>query len=235
METDAVHSRLRPGRENRPSGHYDSTMTRTRGRPRHADLLTPSEWRTVHAVQHGMTNVEIARRRGVSVDAVKFHVANALAKLGLPDRRSLRAWFRAPRDGALAAQGSKSMNEKPLSGAIGQIARSVSDTGISEKWYRDVLGLPHLYTFGTLAFFDCGGTRLMLAQEKSGAVKESVLYLRVNDIAQAHEALTRRGVQFTHAPHMIHRHADGTEEWMAFFEDPDGRPLAIMAQTKKGQ
>ena len=58
----------------------------TRGRPRHADLLTPSEWRTVHAVQHGMTNVEIARRRGVSVDAVKFHVANALAKLGLPDR-----------------------------------------------------------------------------------------------------------------------------------------------------
>ena len=182
-----------------------------------------------------MTNVEIARRRGVSVDAVKFHVTNALAKLGLPDRRALRAWFRAPRDGALAAQGSKSMNEKPLSGAIGQIGRSVSDIGISEKWYRDVLGLPHLYPFGTLAFFDCGGTRLMLAQEKSGAVKESVLYLRVSDIAQAHEALTQRGVQFTHAPHMIHRHADGTEEWMAFFEDPDGRPLAIMAQTKMGQ
>jgi DNA-binding CsgD family transcriptional regulator/catechol 2,3-dioxygenase-like lactoylglutathione lyase family enzyme len=209
-------------------------MKRARGRPKHADLLTPSEWRTVHAVQHGMTNTEIARRRGVSVDAVKYHVTNALAKLGLPDRRALRAWFRAPRDGALADQRSKSMNEKPLSGAIGQIARTVGDIGRSEKWYRDVLGLPHLYTFGTLAFFDCGGTRLMLTQEKSGAVKESVLYLRVSDIVQAHEALKQRGVQFTHAPHMIHRHADGTEEWMAFFEDPDGRPLAIMAQTKKG-
>ena len=37
---------------------------------------------------------------------------------------------------------------------IGQIARTVSDTEASEHWYRDVLGLTHLYTFGTLAFFD---------------------------------------------------------------------------------
>jgi len=205
-------------------------MKRARGRPRHADLLTPSEWRTVHAVQHGMTNAEIARRRGVSVDAVKFHVTNALAKLGLKDRKALRAWFGAPRDGALARTEEKSMDNKL--GSIGQIARSVGDVAVSEKFYRDVLGLPHLYTFGTLAFFDCGGTRLMLAQEKGGAVRESVLYLRVSDIAKTHEALTSRGVKFTHAPHMIHRHADGTEEWMAFFEDPDARPLAIMSQVK---
>jgi methylmalonyl-CoA/ethylmalonyl-CoA epimerase len=31
---------------------------------------------------------------------------------------------------------------------------------------------------------------------------------------------------------MIHKHADGTEEWMAFFKDPDGRPLGIMSQVK---
>jgi DNA-binding CsgD family transcriptional regulator/catechol 2,3-dioxygenase-like lactoylglutathione lyase family enzyme len=205
---------------------------RPRGRPPHADVLTPSEWRTVHAVQHGMTNAEIAQRRGVSVDAVKFHVANALAKLGLRDRKALRAWFRAPRDGALSGAREKTMNDQALLGPIGQIARSVSDTAASEKWYREVLGLRHLYTFGTLAFFDCGGTRLMLAQEKSGAVKESLLYLRVADIAAAHDALRQRGVKFTHAPHLIHRHSDGTEEWMAFFEDPDARPLAIMAQVK---
>ena len=30
---------------------------------------------------------------------------------------------------------------------------------------------------------------------------------------------------------MIHRHENGVEEWMAFFKDPDGRPLALMAQT----
>lgn len=206
-------------------------MKQPRGRPRHADLLTPAEWRTVHAVQHGMTNVEIARRRGVSVDAVKFHVANALAKLGLADRRALRAWFRAPRHSALAAEGSTQMNNEPLLGPLGQIARTVGDIGISEKWYREVLGLPHLYTFGTLAFFDCHGTRLMLAQEPGGAARESVLYLRVGDLRSAHEQLAARGVKFTHAPHMIHRHADGIEEWMAFFEDPDGRPLALMSQV----
>ncbi len=205
-------------------------MKRLRGRPRHADLLTPSEWRTVHAVQHGMSNAEIARRRGVSVDAVKFHVSNALAKLGLPDRKALRAWFRAPRDSALANIRSAKMQASPL-GPIGQISRSVSDAAASEKWYRDVLGLPHLYTFGTLAFFDCGGTRLMLSQENGGASKESILYLRVADIAAMHDALKQRGVRFTHAPHMIHRHANGTEEWMAFFEDPDGRPLALMSQV----
>jgi DNA-binding CsgD family transcriptional regulator/catechol 2,3-dioxygenase-like lactoylglutathione lyase family enzyme len=206
-------------------------MKRARGRPRHADVLTPSEWRTVHAVQHGLTNTEIAQRRGISVDAVKFHMSNALAKLNLRDRKALRAWFRAPRDGALAKAGKTPVKKLAL-GPIGQIARSVSDIGTSEQWYREKLGLPHLYTFGTLAFFDCGGTRLMLSQEKSGAAKESILYLRVPDIAAAHTALQERGVKFTHAPHMIHRHADGTEEWMAFFTDPDDRPLAIIAQAK---
>jgi len=207
-------------------------MKRPRGRPRHADLLTPSEWRTVHAVQHGLTNAEIARRRGVSVDAVKFHVTNALAKLGLRDRRALRAWFRAPRDSALASNRSTPMRNSQLE-SIGQIARSVSDIAVAETWYRDVLGVPHLYTFGTLAFFDCGGTRLMLAQEPGGAAKESILYLRTPDIAAAHHTLKSRGVNFTHAPHMIHKHADGTEEWMAFFEDPDGRPLGLMSQVKQ--
>ena len=206
-------------------------LKRPRGRPPHADVLTPGEWRTVHAVQHGLSNVEIARRRGVSVDAVKYHVANALAKLGLRDRRALRAWFRAPRDGALATGGT-AMQKTTMLGPIGQIARSVSDIQASEKWYRDVLALPHLYTYGTLAFFDCGGTRLMLSQEKGGATNESILYLRVPDIAAAHDELKSRGVRFTNAPHMIHRHPDGTEEWLAIFEDPDGRSLALMSQAK---
>jgi len=204
-------------------------MKRSRGRPPHADLLTPSEWRTVHAIQHGMTNAEIARRRGVSVNAVKYHVANALAKLNLRNRRELRTWFRAPRDSALADLGRAPMKQESTLGPIGQIARSVGDIHASETWYREVLGLPHLYTFGALAFFDCGGTRLMLSQE-GGATRESILYMRVSDIASAHRELAARGVKFTHAPHMIHRHADGTEEWMAFFEDPDGRPLALMCQ-----
>ena len=71
----------------------------------------------------------------------------------------------------------------------------------------------------------------MLSQE-GGVKPESLVYLQVGDIAAAQQALLQRGVKFTHAPHMIHRHADGTEEWMGFFEDPDGRPLALMSQVK---
>ena len=67
-----------------------------RGRPAYDDVLTPAEWRVVHAVKHGMTSREIAARRGISVDAVKYHVANALAKLGLANRKALRHWHEAP-------------------------------------------------------------------------------------------------------------------------------------------
>jgi DNA-binding CsgD family transcriptional regulator/catechol 2,3-dioxygenase-like lactoylglutathione lyase family enzyme len=222
------------GREILLPRHYDARMKgatrRRRGRPPHADLLTPAEWRTVHAVQHGMTNAEIARRRGVSLNAVKFHITNALAKLQLKNRRALRAWFKAPRDSALERRTGTTM-KKSTPQSIGQIARSVGDIAVSELWYRDVLGLKHLFTFGNLAFFDCGGVRLMLSGE-GGVKPESILYLRVPDVAAAHTGLAARGAKFTHAPHMIHRHADGTEEWMAFFEDPDARPLALMMQAK---
>ena len=116
-------------------------------------------------------------------------------------------------------------------GPIGQISRSVRDIKEAEAWYKTVLELPHLYTFGTLAFFDCAGTRLFLSQNDNSG-PESILYFKVADIAIAHRELQARGVEFISAPHLIHKHADGTEEWMAFFNDPEGRPLALMSQQK---
>jgi len=201
-----------------------------RGRPPHDDLLTPSEWRTVHAVQHGMTSREIAERRGVSIETIKFHVANALAKLQLGNRKALRQWFRAPKHSALNGR-ENTVAESLVLGPIGQISRSVRNVEEAQTWYGKVLGIPHLFTFGKLAFFDCGGTRLMLTQEERPSAAESVIYFRVPDIAKAHEELRSRGVEFTNVPHMIHKHADGTEEWMAFFKDPEGRPLGIMSQV----
>jgi DNA-binding CsgD family transcriptional regulator/catechol 2,3-dioxygenase-like lactoylglutathione lyase family enzyme len=191
-------------------------------------VLTPAEWRTVHAVKHGLTSRQIAQRRGISIDAVKYHIANALAKLGLANRKELRRWHRAPKDGALK---ETTMNSQFAMGPIAQIARSVQDIKQAEAWYKNVLGLPHLYTFVALAFFDCNGTRLMLSQE-SAVVPESILYMRVGNIAAAYETLKSRGVEFINAPHMVHRHADGTEEWLSMLKDPEGRPLGIMAQAK---
>ncbi|MEL6870255.1 MAG: LuxR C-terminal-related transcriptional regulator [Pseudomonadota bacterium] len=205
-------------------------MAKRRGRPPHDDVLTPAEWRTLNAVRHGLTNRQIAERRGISVDAVKFHVANAIAKLGVDNRQALKQWVGSHKGSPLASEG-QDMTDNAHFINVGQISRSVADTKAAEVWYRDVLGLDHLYTFGDLAFFDCGGTRLMLSQAEGKLGDESILYLRVPDMTAAHERLVANGVEFINAPHMIHQHADGSEEWMAFFNDPEGRPLALMVVT----
>ena len=204
------------------------SKSRRRGRPRHDDVLTPAEWRTVHAVRHGLTNRRIAELRGISEDAVKYHVANAIAKLGLDNRKALRCWVGAPKESPMNQPETVSEASIPVHG-LGQVSRSVRDIQESEAWYRDVLRLDHLYTFDKLAFFDCGGTRLMLNQADELNASESLLYLRVENIKATHQDLEQRGVEFINPPHMIHQHEDGTEEWMAFFKDPEGRPLAIMA------
>lgn len=118
-------------------------------------------------------------------------------------------------------------------GPLGQVSRSVRNIEEAERWYKEVVGLKHLYTFGKLAFFDCGGTRLFLSENESSG-PESILYFSVPNIVVAHAELKARGATFVSAPHMIHKHPDGTEEWMAFFDDPEGRPLAIMAQARSG-
>lgn len=203
---------------------------RNRGRPRHPDVLTPAEWRVLEAIRHGMRGPEIARRLGVTRDAVKFHVDNMLSKLGMNSRAELRSWDGVRRDSALYAR-EREMGNVQL-GPIGQIARQVSDIDAARAWYSDVLGLKHLYSFSGMSFFDCGGVRLFLSADHGGNAQDSLLYFRVDDIRTAHDALGGRGVVFLQAPHMIHRHGDGTEEWMAFFNDNEGRPLAIMSQVE---
>jgi hypothetical protein len=175
-----------------------------------------------------MTTREIAQRRGVSFDAVKFHVDNAMAKLGVSNRQALRRWFRVPKGSALGLQAA-AINETLV---LGQVSRSVKDIHLSEGWYRDVLKVPHLFTAGKFAFFDCAGVRLYLFQADAEPSPESIIYFGVASIQDGYETLRQRGVEFINAPHMIHRHADGTEEWMAFFKDLEGRPLAIMSKAK---
>lgn len=118
-------------------------------------------------------------------------------------------------------------------GQLGQVSLYVRDAAAAEAWYRDVLRLPEVFRFGDLVFFDCGGVRLYIhavAEEKWRP--SSVLYFLVPDIEAAHRELVARGIQATGAPHMIFKDDDtGTEEWMAFFEDPDANLLALMARV----
>lgn len=208
-------------------------MKKERGRPPHDDVLTPAEWRVLHGVQHGFSNPVIAQRMGVSLDAIKYHVRNIREKTGLASRKELQLFFQMPR-GQLhqAANQETNMSAHPAFGRIGQIARTVSNVEAARNWYELVLELPHLFTFPKISFFDCNGTRLMLTDEGELNPKESILYFKVADIAETYAKLVKKGVEFVAAPHKIHTHADGTEEWMGFFKDPEGRTLALMAQVK---
>lgn len=183
-------------------------------------------------IRHGMTGPQIAGRAGVSADAVKFHVANILAKLGLSSRAELRHWTGIRRDSALHAKDSQMDPTSAMLGPLGQVSRHVKDIAAARLFYGEVLGLPHLFSFGDLAFFDCGGVRLFLSQAEGAGDGESILYFRVADIRLVHLALASQGVEFVDAPHMIHRHEDGAEEWMTFFKDNEGRMLALMEQVR---
>ena len=204
---------------------------RPRGRPRYDDLLTPAEWRVAEAVRHGLTNPEIARLQGVSTEAVKYHVANILQKLELSRRSELQQWTGVRRDSSLFKK-EPTMTGSLTLGTICQISRTVRSIPEAQRWYGEVLGLKHLYSFGNLAFFDCGGIRLFLSEAETSSGAESIIYFNVTDIRAAHAELLERGVEFLGAPHMIHRHSDGTEEWMAAFKDNEGRPLAILSQVR---
>jgi methylmalonyl-CoA/ethylmalonyl-CoA epimerase len=126
---------------------------------------------------------------------------------------------------------------------IGQIALPVSDVDRAEKFYETVIGLRKLYRFGDLTFFDCAGVRLLLdgSPPHDGSTppdglpprQGGVIYFRCADISLTAAELKRRGVVFTHPPHLIAR-MDDHDLWMAFFDDPDGHTLAVMQEAPKG-
>ena len=118
-------------------------------------------------------------------------------------------------------------------GTLGQISLTVDRLDTAVEFYRDVLGIPLLFQAPpSLAFFDCGGIRLMLSPPEdapSPIHRGSTLYFRVPNIHTAHEALQAQGVNFQDTPHLIAKMPDH-ELWMAFFNDPTGNLLAIMAE-----
>ena len=124
------------------------------------------------------------------------------------------------------------MGSQPLIGTIGQVSLLIRDVERATRFYGDTLGLAHLYTFGDLVFFDAGGTRLYLHRKDEADWRpSSILYFEVADIDSMQAALASAGVRFTGDAQRIHRHEDGTEEWMTFFEDGEGNTIALMARV----
>lgn len=115
---------------------------------------------------------------------------------------------------------------------IGQIAINVHDLDRAVAFYRDILGIPFLYQFPGLAFFQCGEVRLMLGQAEKPEFDHpsSVLYYKVRDIHQAYHSLKDYGASLIDEPHLIAQMPDH-ELWMFFLSDLDGNTLGIMAEV----
>lgn len=117
---------------------------------------------------------------------------------------------------------------------IGQIAVPVRELERAVAFYRDALGLPLLFQVPKMAFFDCGGVRLMLSTPEGDEFDHpaSIIYYRVSDIGGAYEALMGSGVRFESEPHRVAELGDH-DLWLAFFRDPDENVLALMAEVPR--
>ena len=118
---------------------------------------------------------------------------------------------------------------------IGQIAVMVHDLDRAVAFYRDTLGLKFLFAVPNMAFFDCGGVRLMLGVPEKPEFDHpaSILYYHVPDIRAAAVALEGRGARFDGEPELVAKLPDH-DLWLAFLRDSEGNPLALMSEVARG-
>lgn len=118
---------------------------------------------------------------------------------------------------------------------IGQIAINAHDVDRATAFYRDVLGLPHLFRAGQLSFFECGGVRLMLDKPEKPEFDHasSIIYFQVGDIRSAYERMKQSGARFEDEPHVIAQ-MPKYDLWMTFFRDSEDNLLALMSEVPRG-
>ena len=118
---------------------------------------------------------------------------------------------------------------------IGQICINAHDLDRATKFYRDTLGMKYLFAAGKMAFFDCGGIRLMLGipEKPEFDHPSSILYFKVADIQSAHATLTSRGVVFEIPPTLIAK-MPSHDLWMTFFRDSENNMMSLMCEVARG-
>jgi len=117
---------------------------------------------------------------------------------------------------------------------IGQIAINAHDVERAAAFYQDALGLKLLFRAGPgLAFFDCGGVRLMLTLPEKPEFDHpsSIFYFVVSDIRAAYGTMKEKGVHFEDEPHLIAKMPDH-DLWMVFFRDSEGNLMGLMSEVR---
>jgi predicted enzyme related to lactoylglutathione lyase len=117
--------------------------------------------------------------------------------------------------------------------AIKQIAINAHDIERAVNFYQNQLGMKHLFSVPPkLAFFDCDGLRLMLSLPEKPEFDHpsSIIYFKVDNIQQATQTLTDRGVHFEEKPVLVANM--GTYDlWLASFRDSENNLLALMSEV----
>lgn len=181
-------------------------------------------WQGLHPHQSERVKTECGKR-SAHLAADPFWIGPIIAFLMTISRQ------RPGKRGILAAMSPQPARQGPIF-AIGQIAITVKQLDRAIVFYRDVLGLPFLFQADSMAFFDCGGTRLMLGPAEDGdATWSSIIYYKTGDIQRSAELLGARGVHFESQPRMIARMPDH-QLWMAFFRDTEGNLAALMSEVR---
>ncbi len=119
---------------------------------------------------------------------------------------------------------------------IGQLLIPIENFEQGVAYYRDVLGLPFLFSAPPqMAFFNCGSVRLLVGVMPPGqkAERGSAIYFQVQDIKAVYSGLEGKGVMFKAEPHLVNR-TPTSELWLAEFNDPDGNQLALMSEVPVG-
>jgi len=118
---------------------------------------------------------------------------------------------------------------------IGQISIIVKDVERATAFYRDALGLPLLFTVPSMAFFDCGGVRLMLGTASSPEYDHpsSILYFRVTDIQAGYQRLVEQKVDIVTPPRLI-APMPTHDLWMTAFRDSEGNIHQLMSEVPRG-
>lgn len=118
---------------------------------------------------------------------------------------------------------------------VGQIAINAHDVERAAAFYQDALGLKLLFKAPPgLAFFDCGGVRLMLSRPEKPEFDHpsSILYFTVPDIQAAYVRMKESGVKFEDEPHLLARMPDH-DLWMTFFHDSEENLMGLMSEVKR--
>jgi methylmalonyl-CoA/ethylmalonyl-CoA epimerase len=118
---------------------------------------------------------------------------------------------------------------------LAQIAINIKDVDRAAAFYQDKLGLKLLFKAPPgMAFFDCGGVRLMLSLPEKPEFDHpsSILYFSVPQIQESYRKMKEAGVRFEDEPHFIAR-MPGHDLWMTFFRDSEGNLLALMSEVPR--